>query len=374
RVICTVLLVSATACAFVIPTYRRTMSKLKESTHDPVEDARTINTTASCHVGQTADAAEWGDLEGLGEISSQYDAFLIDQWGVMHDGKTAYPGAVDCIDRLSQAGKKIVLLSNSSKRKGAALSNLEKMGFSTDAILDVVTSGQVAWDGLQQRAGEPFKSLGSKCLVFGNGDDDEEYVTSCGCELAEAKDADFILARGSFVVADSTGTRRFTPTVMTGEGKEQTHKAMRLMLERGAPMLVTNPDFLRPGTNDPMPGLIGRAYAEMGGTVHYVGKPHPAVYRACCQALGVAVDRVVSHVAGTGAMVVAVGDSLPHDILGAFRANISSVFVSGGVHFQELGVEQGAGAVPSHDAYSSAFSRHLEGEGTPTHVVPAFRW
>lgn len=51
-------------------------------------------------------------------------------------------------------------------------------------------------------------------------------------------------------------------------------------------------DFLRPGTNDPMPGLIGRAYAEMGGTVHYVGKPHPAVYQACFQALALAANQV----------------------------------------------------------------------------------
>lgn len=52
--------------------------------------------------------------------------------------------------------------------------------------------------------------------------------------------------RGSFVVADSTGVQHYTPTVMTGEGKEQTHKAMRLMLERGAPMLVTNPGTCAP--------------------------------------------------------------------------------------------------------------------------------
>lgn len=72
--------------------------------------------------------------------------------------------------------------------------------------------------------------------------------------------------------------------------------------------------------------------------------------------------------------VVAVGDSLPHDILGAQRAGISSVFVAGGVHFEELGVRQGAGDVPGDDACSAAFLTHLEGEGMPTHVVPAFRW
>ncbi|CAM9988788.1 unnamed protein product [Ectocarpus sp. 6 AP-2014] len=368
RVFLPTLLAVASAGAFVVP-YPRMAEMMTESSRSsghqaagPAEDA-----------GGAVKAQGIG-LEGLGAVASQYDAFLIDQWGVMHDGKTPYPGAVDCIDRLSKAGKKIVLLSNSSKRKGAALRNLERMGFSTGSILDVVTSGQIAWDGLQDRVDEPFKSLGAKCLVFGNGDDDLEYVSSCGCTLAEAQDADFILARGSFVVADSNGTRRYTPTVMTGEGKEETHKAMRFMLERGAPMLVTNPDFLRPGTNDPMPGLIGKAYAEMGGTVHYIGKPHPAVYHACFHALATAKESAPPPDAPTRAKIVAVGDSLPHDILGALRAQLASVFVAGGVHFDELGVEQGGAGVPSDEAYSAAFSKHLEGEGTPTHVMPAFRW
>lgn len=78
--------------------------------------------------------------------------------------------------------------------------------------------------------------------------------------------------------------------------------------------------------------------------------------------------------AGGRATIAGVGDSLPHDILGALRAQISSVFVAGGVHFKELGVEQGLGGVPSDEAYSAAFSKHLEGEGVPTHAVAAFRW
>lgn len=52
---------------------------------------------------------------------------------------------------------------------------------------------------------------------------------------------------------------------------------------------VRSADYLRPGTNDPMPGLIGKAYEEMGGTVHYVGKPHPLVYEECFKALKVAI-------------------------------------------------------------------------------------
>lgn len=72
--------------------------------------------------------------------------------------------------------------------------------------------------------------------------------------------------------------------------------------------------------------------------------------------------------------MVAIGDSLPHDILGAIRSNVASIFVAGGVHFEELGVAQGAGEVPGDAACLSAFETHLEGEGTPNHVVPAFRW
>lgn len=52
---------------------------------------------------------------------------------------------------------------------------------------------------------------------------------------------------------------------------------------------VRSADYLRPGTNDPMPGLIGKAYEEMGGTVHYVGKPHLLVYEECFKALKVAI-------------------------------------------------------------------------------------
>lgn len=72
--------------------------------------------------------------------------------------------------------------------------------------------------------------------------------------------------------------------------------------------------------------------------------------------------------------MVAIGDSLPHDILGAIRADITSIFVAGGVHFEELGVTQGAGEVPTDTACYSAFETHLGGEGAPNYVVPAFRW
>lgn len=72
--------------------------------------------------------------------------------------------------------------------------------------------------------------------------------------------------------------------------------------------------------------------------------------------------------------IIAVGDSLPHDILGAMRTNIASVFVAGGVHFEELQIRQGAGDVPTNELCLKTFEKHLEGQGSPNHVVPAFIW
>ena len=85
---------------------------------------------------------------GLEELAERYDAFLIDQWGVMHNGKTAYPKAIECMAKLAERGKKIVLLSNSSRRKGNSMKKLDAMGFASNTVIDVVTSGEMGWCGL----------------------------------------------------------------------------------------------------------------------------------------------------------------------------------------------------------------------------------
>ncbi len=66
--------------------------------------------------------------QGMKDIADKYDAFLLDQWGVLHDGKVAYDGAVHCLNELLSRGKLIVLLSNSSKRLGNSMKKLDAMG------------------------------------------------------------------------------------------------------------------------------------------------------------------------------------------------------------------------------------------------------
>lgn len=194
------------------------------------------------------------------DLADKYDAFLVDQWGVMHDGTNAYEGAVECMKELTAMGKKVVLLSNSSRRRGNSMAKLDTMGFESKAIIDLVTSGEVGWQGFTaEKKQAPFDELeGNKCFVFGNGEEDEEYIKACGLEFAEIEEADFILARGMFTMHDSEDVLK-----RSGDGAFEMWDAEALrVLQIGAsrlvPMLVTNPDFVRPDGNDsPMPGQLG---------------------------------------------------------------------------------------------------------------------
>src|SRR3546814_2107765 len=52
---------------------------------------------------------------GLSAVADRYDAFIIDLWGVMHDGLRAYPAAVEALRQLRRAGKRSVVLSNAPR-------------------------------------------------------------------------------------------------------------------------------------------------------------------------------------------------------------------------------------------------------------------
>ena len=148
------------------------------------------------------------DVEGL---CGAYDTILLDQFGVVHDGKVPYDGAPELVRRLQRAGKRVVVLSNSSKRRRDTIERLEAMGCGAGTLRDradtpdgrpaisAVTSGDLVHDALAARArGAPAPLLdgvagpagrGLRAFVFGNGDDDEAYLVSCGVAPARVEGA-----------------------------------------------------------------------------------------------------------------------------------------------------------------------------------------
>jgi HAD superfamily hydrolase (TIGR01459 family) len=89
-------------------------------------------------------------------------------------------------------------------------------------------------------------------------------------------------------------------------------------------MHCLNPDLVvvRGGKLEACAGAIADIYQELGGRVAFYGKPHLAIYRHAL------------HRAGNppSESVLAVGDGLQTDILGAARMDFDAIFVTGGIH------------------------------------------
>lgn len=307
------------------------------------------------------------------------DAFVIDQWGVLHDGKVLYEGALGAMTKLTEAGKKTVMLSNSSKRKDASIAGLKKVGLDPSIFFhEIVTSGELGWQYIKERQVKELMNSGVadgssfKVVCFGNSQDDDEYLNSAGCVVSTPEEADFILARGTGCVQVKDGTVAFEDAFDLLLSDE-----LKVILEecakRKLPMLVTNPDFYRPGSGQPMPGLIAKKYAELIGSsdrIKYFGKPYDDVYQACFESLGV----------GDKSRIAGIGDSLDHDIMGASLSGINSIFVENGVHCQQLGTEEGSQTSSGLTKVSELIAVVGEESGKPaalcepTYSIPCFRW
>ncbi len=248
-------------------------------------------------------------LAGIAPLLSRYDGWLLDQWGVIHDGERLFPEAGAALERLRAAGRRVVLLSNSGRRVAHSLRHLAGMGLDPRLFDAVVTSGEVAWRLLRERRVPPFSHLGRRCLLltrFG----DVEVVEGLDLELVDDPDAaDFVFLSG----VDSPA---------------RDLDSYRPLLERAARRrlwaVCANPDRVAPQGDRLIlaPGAVAEAYVRMGGRVVHTGKPHPWIYREALRRLaGIAPARTV-----------AVGDSYEHDVVGAVRAGLDAVFVLEGIH------------------------------------------
>jgi ribonucleotide monophosphatase NagD (HAD superfamily) len=119
-----------------------------------------------CAALSTASVSLASSISGVRSIAGRYDAFLLDQFGVLHNGARALPGAVECFGQLAGGGKKLVVLSNTSRRKADAIKKIKALGFDASALTDFVCSGEEAW---QHMAKKDF--AGRRLLWLGWEDD-----------------------------------------------------------------------------------------------------------------------------------------------------------------------------------------------------------
>ena len=85
------------------------------------------------------------------DLVDEYDAFILDQFGVLHNGVEALEGAVEMVAYLHAKKKKLMILSNTSAPAALALRKLPKLGFQAEHFVDAVTSGEEASRYIRQK-------------------------------------------------------------------------------------------------------------------------------------------------------------------------------------------------------------------------------
>jgi HAD superfamily hydrolase (TIGR01450 family) len=393
------------------------------SSGDPSSEDDGVESSSGRLVGRAATVVTPPTMvDGLSSplILDNYDTFLLDMWGVMHDGRAPYEGVLRAVRKLKESGKRLIVLSNSSKRREDAERMLVELGFDPADFHDIVTSGDVShrllrgdagggvagcenWDAIDDVIAERGAAGRRKnVFVFGSGDDDGGYCESAGWTPSSVEDADLLLARGTFTIDDGSGT-----VIHKGDDEalywEVMERSMMVASRRKLPMLVSNPDKVRPdaGSKTPMPGAIGDAYERFVWTtncnpvgdmteegarsyVRRIGKPFGEVY-------DIALSSVSSSMSSSSSSssddddedgprrdrVIMIGDALETDVVGGDNAGIDVLWVvNDGIHGADVradgmgGVDGALGRFNRNNEHTYAYGRVV----APRYATDHFRW
>ncbi|GLU25393.1 TIGR01459 family HAD-type hydrolase [Brucella sp. NBRC 12950] len=247
------------------------------------------------------------EIACLSEIAPQFDAFFVDQFGVLLDGRKPYSGAPEALQALSDLGKPIILLSNSGKRGEANARRLVQLGFARNSFQEVLSSGEVAYAQLIMAMGDDLPQM-PKIWLHAR-DNDLSAIEGLPVELVEKPEtADLLLLAASN--ADSIELSDYV-------------RLLKPAAQRKIPCWCTNPDMamltgqgVKPGA-----GRIAQEYKAMGGAVTFIGKPFPAIYQEAARRLELENPRILC-----------IGDSVEHDIAGGASAGHQTCLVGTGVH------------------------------------------
>ena len=246
-------------------------------------------------------------LDSVSCLARRYDAWLVDIWGVMHNGARAFPHAADACRLFRDGGGIVILISNAPRPRETAAEQLRDIGVPDDCYDGIATSGDVTRQLIAEYAGQAVYHLGPQR--------DLPIFDGLGVRLAGVADSAVVICSG---LRDDESE---TPDDYAGLLAE--------FLASGLPMICANPD-LKVERGERLiycAGAIAEAYERLGGQVAYAGKPHKPIYDlALAQASAKRGADLPRH------RVLAIGDGIRTDIAGAAAQNIDSLFVASAVH------------------------------------------
>jgi HAD superfamily hydrolase (TIGR01459 family) len=250
-------------------------------------------------------------IPSLDAIADRYDAVLCDVWGVLHNGRRAYPAACAALQRFRAAGKHVILITNVPKPRGPIPGQLDHAGVPRDAWDAIVTSGDAIRAELAQRAPGPMYKIGP---------DDYDRTLWEGLGLATAP-----LSNAKFFAISGLNRDDETPEDYT--------ETLREARAHDLDLICANPDIVVQHGDRMIwcAGAIARDYEAIGGNVIMAGKPFAPIYELAYRELEGVAGRFIDK-----SRILAIGDGVPTDLVGAQAQGLDCLFIASGMHGEAL--------------------------------------
>jgi len=275
-------------------------------------------------------------------LAPDYDVLLSDVWGVIHNGIAAHPHACDALMRMRARGGVVILITNAPRPSEVVSRQLERLHVPRETYDAIVSSGDVTRSVIEQRRGQSLYHLGPER--------DRSIFSGLNVKFAPPEKADYVVCSG---LEDDES-----------ETPEDYRPRLESMLARNLFMVCGNPDVVveRGSTLVYCAGAIADLYATMGGQVLYAGKPYKPIYEMALAKAESAASRKVAL-----SRVLAVGDSVRTDLKGARTMGVDFLFVTSGIHAEELGSRE----QPDSAALSATFNA---AGGMPRAIMRELKW
>ncbi len=253
------------------------------------------------------------------DLAYNYKYFILDVWGVIHDGTSTYSGVIENLTKLRRLNKKIYFLSNAPRRAKKVALTLENFGITSNFYDYIITSGEATHLFLKENQDNNFNEYGKNYYYIGPDKDNDLIEDLSYNQVQDAKNANFAIVTGF-------------DNELSEEDEKLDH--LKQCLKYNLTLICVNPDLMvikKTGQEMLCGGLIARQYEIMGGKVIYFGKPYDQVYSAI---FSLAQDDDRSK-------FIAIGDGIETDIDGANKNKIDSALIGGGILSNVLNIQYG---------------------------------
>ena len=250
--------------------------------------------------------------QGISDISDSYTGFVIDTWGVLHNGTTLFESVPECLKELQGRKKFVMLLSNTEKRADEAAAELKAMGLASTMYNSIVTSGEMLWQGIKNQSEGIFNGLGDTYYLIG-GARTREFMKTL--PVTETKD----IGAAKFLLISGWDSLNSDVSIYEDAIREAIRKRLKIICVHPDSRAMQGIDFVTGGTS-----MIAKRVQELGGVINIIGKPFKPIYHH-------AITVLHKNDIYPGQTVM-IGDTMGHDIVGGALVNMDTCLVRNGAH------------------------------------------